>query len=139
MVFLFLLFSTKLCAKLYKIIGKERILVNSRHKTAIKATKLEEVGVSVDGVVITELGTKVDNNSSIMIDGKSLTREEKEYVLLYKPRGVVTTTNDDKKRKKTGKKKNPMLLKIMFIPPKIIDTKTTQPIILISPSIYIFL
>jgi 23S rRNA pseudouridine2605 synthase len=34
-----------------------------------------------------------------MIDGKILETETKEYILLYKPRGVVTTTSDDKQRK----------------------------------------
>ena len=30
---------------------------------------------------------------------KIINKETKEYILLYKPRGVVTTTSDDKKRK----------------------------------------
>ena len=38
-------------------------------------------------------------NDEIMIGGKIISREEKEYILLNKPRGVVTTTSDDKNRK----------------------------------------
>ena len=34
-----------------------------------------------------------------MIKNKILSFEEKEYILLNKPRGVVTTTNDEKNRK----------------------------------------
>ena len=55
--------------------------------------------VMVDGKVVTELGTKVDDSNKITIEGKTLSKENKEYILLYKPRGVVTTTNDEKNRK----------------------------------------
>lgn len=55
--------------------------------------------VMVDGEIVTELGTKVDGNNQVTVEGKTLTRETKEYILLYKPRGVVTTTNDEKNRK----------------------------------------
>ena len=49
--------------------------------------------------LIKELGVKVNYNDTITIDGKNLSLEEKEYILLYKPRGVVTTTSDEHNRK----------------------------------------
>lgn len=55
--------------------------------------------VKVNGKIITELGTKVDNHDEIEVDGKIITIEDKEYYLLNKPRGVITTTDDDKNRK----------------------------------------
>ena len=55
--------------------------------------------VKVNHQVVRELGIKVDGNDIIEIDGKVLSKENKEYLLLYKPRGVVTTTSDDKNRK----------------------------------------
>lgn len=55
--------------------------------------------VKVNHQVVKELGVKVDGNDIIEIDGKILVKENKEYILLYKPRGVVTTTNDEKNRK----------------------------------------
>ena len=55
--------------------------------------------VKVNGKVITELGTKVSDKDRIEVNNQILTREEKEYYLLNKPRGVVTTTSDDKNRK----------------------------------------
>lgn len=55
--------------------------------------------VKVNGKIITELGTKVDNHDEIEVDGKIITMEDKEYYLLNKPRGVITTTDDDKNRK----------------------------------------
>ena len=45
------------------------------------------------------MGFKVNGNDIIDINGKPLKKEEKEYYLLNKPRGVVTTTSDDKDRK----------------------------------------
>lgn len=55
--------------------------------------------VKVNGKIITELGTKVDNHDEIEVDGKIITIEDKEYYLLNKPRGVITSTDDDKNRK----------------------------------------
>ena len=55
--------------------------------------------VSVNGVVITELGTKVTPKDKITVDGKPVSLEEqKRYVLLYKPLGVVCTQSDEKGR-----------------------------------------
>ncbi|PKL01413.1 MAG: pseudouridine synthase [Tenericutes bacterium HGW-Tenericutes-1] len=55
--------------------------------------------VSVDGEVVTQLGTLVDDFQSITVNGKLLSREEKVYFLLNKPEGYVSTTEDDKGRK----------------------------------------
>ena len=55
--------------------------------------------VKVNGTVVTELGTKVKDNDEIMVNGKPIAKETKEYYLLNKPRGVITSTNDEKKRK----------------------------------------
>lgn len=54
--------------------------------------------VKVNGKVVTELGTKVDTKDEIMVDDKLIVKEEKEYYLLNKPRGVITSTSDDKGR-----------------------------------------
>ena len=55
--------------------------------------------VKVNGKIVTELGTCVDKSDAITVSGKSLTYEQKEYILLNKPRGVITSTNDEKGRK----------------------------------------
>ena len=47
--------------------------------------------VKVNGKVVKELGTKVDEKCFITVDGKPIKRERKAYYLFYKPRGVVTT------------------------------------------------
>jgi 23S rRNA pseudouridine2605 synthase len=52
--------------------------------------------VSVDGQIITELGTKVDKQSSvILVDGIRITNEiKKVYLLLNKPIGYITSAKD---------------------------------------------
>lgn len=78
----------------------QKVIALSGYCSRRKAEELIIAGkVMVDGRVVTELGTKVDGNNSITVEGKLLKKENKEYILLYKPRGVVTTTNDDKNRK----------------------------------------
>ncbi len=54
--------------------------------------------VEVDGKVVTELGTKVDKTSNIVIDGKKITFEDKVYFVLNKPTGYVSTTDDEFQR-----------------------------------------
>jgi len=78
----------------------QKIIALSGYCSRRKAEELIIAGkVMVDGKVVTELGTKVSDINRITVDGKTLTREDKEYILLYKPRGVVTTTSDEKDRK----------------------------------------
>lgn len=56
--------------------------------------------VSVNGTVITELGTKVTASDLVTVDGKQVFQEEKKrYVLLNKPAGFVCSASDEKGRK----------------------------------------
>ena len=78
----------------------QKIIATSGYCSRRKAEKLIIQGkVRVNGKIVTELGTKASVSDEILIDGHALNPETKEYILLYKPRGVVTTTNDDKNRK----------------------------------------
>ena len=55
--------------------------------------------VTVNGAVITELGTKVLPSDEVCVDGKTITLEEqKRYVLLNKPAGYVCSLSDEKGR-----------------------------------------
>jgi 23S rRNA pseudouridine2605 synthase len=56
--------------------------------------------VSVNGAVVTELGSKADGATDrIEVDGKPLNRPEKKlYFLLHKPAGYVTTMSDPQGR-----------------------------------------
>ena len=78
----------------------QKIIANSGVCSRRKAEDLILAGkVKVDGKVVTELGLKVSEKSVIEVDGNLISKEEKEYYLLNKPRGVLTTTSDDKSRK----------------------------------------
>ena len=55
--------------------------------------------VSVNGSVVTELGTKVKAGDKVCVDGKPVFAEaEKRYVLLNKPVGYVCSMSDEKGR-----------------------------------------
>ena len=55
--------------------------------------------VSVNGQIITEMGTQVEPGDVVMLDGKVIEPEEKNvYILYHKPAGEVTTVSDDKGR-----------------------------------------
>lgn len=78
----------------------QKVIANRGFCSRRKAEEYLKKGkIRVNGEIVKELGTLVNENDLIEIDGTILGREEKEYILLYKPRGVITSTSDDKKRK----------------------------------------
>lgn len=55
--------------------------------------------VSVNGKIITELGTKISLNDKVSVDGNEIHLEKaKRYVLLNKPLGYVCSQSDEKGR-----------------------------------------
>ena len=54
--------------------------------------------VLVNGVQVTELGTKITRNDTVTFRGKVVTLERKIYVLLNKPKDCVTTSDDPQGR-----------------------------------------
>ena len=61
---------------------------------------IREGRVQVNGITVTELGTKADPQSDdIRVDGRRIkAAAERRYLLLYKPRGVVSTRTDPQRR-----------------------------------------
>lgn len=61
---------------------------------------IREGRVTVNGRVVTELGTRADpRHDHVKVDGKLLTgAEPHRYILLYKPREVASTVNDPEGR-----------------------------------------
>jgi len=55
--------------------------------------------VTVDGVVVTELGTKIDpDTQKVSCDGKPVSLDKKLWVMLNKPTGVICTSDDPQGR-----------------------------------------
>lgn len=55
--------------------------------------------VSVNGKVVTELGTKVMRTDDVKFHDQAVSMEKKVYVLLNKPKDCVTTSDDPQQRK----------------------------------------
>ncbi|MFZ4400156.1 MAG: pseudouridine synthase [Bacteroidales bacterium] len=55
--------------------------------------------VAINGVIITELGTKVNPGDAVQYGGETLVSEKKKYVLLNKPKGYITTVDDPQERR----------------------------------------
>ena len=78
----------------------QKLIAESGFTSRRKAEELIVSGkVKVDGNVVTELGTKVNKDVKIEIDGKILKLEQKEYYLLNKPREYICSLDDEKGRK----------------------------------------
>lgn len=60
---------------------------------------IKEGRVKVNGKVVTEMGLNVSKNDTIEVDSIPITKEEKLYFLLNKPRGVISSAGDPKGRK----------------------------------------
>ena len=54
--------------------------------------------VKVNGVVVHDLGFKVDNKDEVFVDDVQVFKKEKEYYLLYKPEKVICSVSDEKGR-----------------------------------------
>lgn len=73
-----------------------KYIANSGVCSRREADKLIEAGVvTVNGKVVTELGTKIDiRRDTVVFGGQKLHGEEKVYIVMNKPKGFVTTTSD---------------------------------------------
>lgn len=81
--------------RLQKVISHAGIASRREAENLIQAGR-----VKVNGSVITELGSKVDQyKDKIVVDGKMIASEEAVYFMLHKPRGIITSVKDEKGRK----------------------------------------
>ena len=81
--------------RVQKIISQAGVC-SRRHAEAL----ITEGRISINGTVVTELGTKADpDRDQILLDGKPLRPESRKiYLLLNKPVGYVTTLHDPQGR-----------------------------------------
>lgn len=80
--------------RLQKVMAQAGVASRRKSEELILAGK-----VKVNGVTVTELGTKVSQADRVEVEGVQLAKEQSIYFLLYKPRGVISTANDEKGRK----------------------------------------
>ncbi len=76
--------------RLQKILAASGVASRRKSEEIIK-----EGRVTVNGVVVTELGTKAKYTDDIRVDGNQIAKEEYVYYVLYKPTGYLTTLSDD--------------------------------------------
>lgn len=81
--------------RLQKIIAHAGVASRREAESMIRSGR-----VTVNGEVVTELGSKADvERDHIKVDGKLITRKETHrYILLYKPKEVMTTVEDPQGR-----------------------------------------
>lgn len=81
------------------LIRLNRYLANAGVGSRREADELIASGaVTVNGKVVTELGTKVKPDDIVHFGGQKLSIEQKRYVLLNKPKDTITTTDDPHER-----------------------------------------
>ncbi|MBX2972206.1 MAG: RNA-binding S4 domain-containing protein [Flavobacteriales bacterium] len=77
-----------------------RYLSNAGVASRREADDLIKAGVvTVNGKIVTEMGTKVGPGDVIHYGGQKLSTEKKRYVLLNKPKDFITTTDDPRDRR----------------------------------------
>lgn len=77
-----------------------RFLANSGICSRRQADEFITMGmVTVNGEVITQLGSKVNPGDDVKFDGQAIKQEKLVYVLLNKPKDYLTTTDDPAERK----------------------------------------
>lgn len=77
----------------------QKIIAQSTDYSRRAAEKLITEGkVSVNGKVVTELGTKASASDEILVEGNVITQNDPVYYLLNKPIRVICSRNDEKDR-----------------------------------------
>lgn len=82
------------------LIRLNKYLANAGVCSRREADKLIASGiVTVNGKIVSELGTKISPDDKVICGGESLKREKKRYFLLNKPKDFITTSDDPHDRK----------------------------------------
>lgn len=77
----------------------QKIIASSTEYSRRKAEQLILEGrVSVNGQIVTELGTKAEYTDEILIDGNVIAKNDYVYYILNKPLRVISSRSDEKGR-----------------------------------------
>jgi 23S rRNA pseudouridine2605 synthase len=83
-----------------ELIRLNKYIANAGICSRREADKLIEAGaVSVNGKIVTELGTKIRPGDKVRYGDQSIRGEKPRYLLLNKPKGYITTVDDPEHRK----------------------------------------
>lgn len=83
-----------------ELVRLNKYLANAGIGSRREADKMIEAGlVSVNGKVVTQLGTKIGPDDVVKYGGETLRSERKVYVLLNKPKDYITTVRDTHNRR----------------------------------------
>ncbi len=78
----------------------QKVIAESGYTSRRKAEELITSGkVYVNGNLVNTLGTKVNSDDEIIVNGVMIKREDKVYYLLNKPKNYVSSVKDEKGRK----------------------------------------
>ncbi|MGR3741852.1 pseudouridine synthase [Companilactobacillus sp. DQM5] len=78
----------------------QKVMANAGIASRRKSEEMIKNGlVQVNGETVTELGVKVSSSDKIKVNDKLIHKEQKRYILFYKPRGVISSVKDEKGRK----------------------------------------
>ena len=82
------------------LIRLNKYIANSGICSRREADELIASGaVSVNGKVVTQLGTKISPTDNIQFGGETLRKEKLVYILMNKPKDYITTTDDPEGRR----------------------------------------
>lgn len=81
------------------LIRLNKYIANSGISSRREADEMIAAGaIKVNGVIVTELGTKVSPGDKVQIGDETLNPQKKVYLLLNKPKGYITTVEDPQER-----------------------------------------
>ncbi|WP_289183743.1 pseudouridine synthase [uncultured Dubosiella sp.] len=79
--------------RLQKVIAQAGICSRRKAEELIQAGK-----VKVNGAIVNTLGVKVSGGDEVVVNGRPLTKEEKVYYVINKPKGTICSVRDEKDR-----------------------------------------
>lgn len=81
------------------MIRLQKAIADAGYCSRREAEKLiSEHRVKVNGIVVSELGSKVSEHDHIMVDNKKLKKKRKDYYVLFKPKSIISSTSDEHDR-----------------------------------------